>query len=60
MNVQQTTGVRELTAQEVNQVTGGVNISADAWEFGWIVGASATVALGIGAVIGTIIDWLFD
>jgi hypothetical protein len=58
MNVQQTTGVRELTAEELDQVTGAM--SADTWEFLWTMGASATAALGISAVIGTIIDWLFD
>jgi hypothetical protein len=58
MNAQQTTGVRELTAQELDQVTGGM--SADTWEFTWIVGASAMAAATISAVIGTILDWIFD
>ena len=29
MNAQQTIGIRELTAQELDQVTGAVNISAN-------------------------------
>ena len=31
MNVQETTGIRELTAQELDHVTGGTNTTTTQW-----------------------------
>jgi hypothetical protein len=55
MNAHATTGIRELTAQELDQVTGGYINSqeTEAWVF------SITVAVGILTSVGAFLEWLF-
>ena len=56
MSVQQTTGIRELSADELDQVTGGnLEIRGRVGIFtGFTLGAAV-----IG-VVGHILNWLFD
>ena len=55
MNVQETTGIRELTAQEVDHVTGGTNY------YNQTLGLTIGVGLGIvGTAISAFLGWLFD
>jgi hypothetical protein len=59
MNANATTGIRELTAQELDHVTGG-EISTGGWNTGWGVGAAAVFITGaVMAVAGAFWDWLF-
>jgi hypothetical protein len=54
MNVQETTGIRDLTAQELDQVNGGTGYDAT-------LGLAIGVGIGIvGALIGGFLGWLFD
>jgi hypothetical protein len=55
MNAHVTTGIRELTAQELGEVTGGARSDFD---------TTAAVFAGIltvtvGTVVGLFLDWLF-
>jgi hypothetical protein len=56
MNANVTTGTRELTAQELDQVTGGFlpENRAEGFVFGLTIGTAFIT--GVGAVL----DWLFD
>jgi hypothetical protein len=63
MNANATTGIRELTAQELDQVTGG-EISTAGWQTGWGIAAAGAFVGGViisvgGAAIGALLDWLF-
>ena len=54
MNVQETTGIRELSVEELDLVSGG--------EFGMDWGATARLAFNvtvIGSAVLGLIDWLF-
>ena len=55
MNAQETTGIRELTAQEVDHVTGGTNY------YNQTLGLAIGVAVGtvLSVVGGAIWNWLF-
>jgi hypothetical protein len=61
MNANVTTGIRELTAQELDQVTGGTSLiegmsNGEAMTFGFVIsGLIAGAAYGLGCLI----DWLF-
>jgi hypothetical protein len=55
MNTNATTEIRELTAQELDQVTGGA-ADMDQYEAG--VFAGVMTALIGGAIVG-LLDWLF-
>jgi hypothetical protein len=58
MNASVTTGVRELSAQELDQVTGGLGVATGMsdGEFWFAVGIGASfIASGITALF----DWLF-
>jgi lactobin A/cerein 7B family class IIb bacteriocin len=50
MNVQETTGIRELTAQELDQVNGGVILEA------YVITMAAVVLSGS---LGGLWEWLF-
>ena len=60
MNVQETTGIRELTTAELDAVHGG----DIAMPYGWSVfDVALFVTAGItvvGSWIGGILDWIFD
>jgi hypothetical protein len=58
MNANATTGIRELTAQELDQVTGGASWSQGMsdGEFAFVIGLGA--AMVYGAFVG-LWDWLF-
>jgi hypothetical protein len=58
MSVQQTTGIRELSGQELDQVTGG--LSYDRFESAWVVGVSAILAGAVIGVAARIWSWLTD
>jgi hypothetical protein len=55
MNAQQTTAIRELTAQELDEVTGGIS-----FENGVILFMSASLGGALVGAIGHIFEWLFD
>jgi hypothetical protein len=58
MDVNATTGIRELTAQELDQVTGGASWSEGmtGGEWGFIISVGGAVLYG--AVAG-LLEWLF-
>ena len=59
MNVQETTGIRELTTAELDAVQGGV-----AMPHGWSVfdvGLFVTAGIAVvGSFLGGILDWILD
>ena len=55
MNVQETTGIRDLTAQELDHVTGG-QITGYDQTVGIVIGFSIAI---VGAAIGGLLGWLF-
>ena len=59
MNVQETTGTRELTTAELDAVQGGV-----AMTHGWSVfdvGLFVTAGIAVvGSFLGGILDWILD
>jgi hypothetical protein len=57
MNAYVTTGIRELTAQELDQVTGGRGAEMDQTE---MIAAGLTIGWLIGTAIGSLLSWLFD
>jgi hypothetical protein len=57
MNGYVTTGTRELTAQEFDQVTGG--FSRDASYEAGAVFLSVSLVAAVGGAIGSFLDWLF-
>ena len=52
MNVQETTGIRKLTAQELDQVNGGVSDQRFVFNF-------VTAAIAVGGILSAIGEWLF-
>ncbi len=58
MSVQQTTGIRELSAHELDQVTGGM--SFDTFQSIWMVSVGMAAAVTVGAALGRLWDWLTD
>jgi lactobin A/cerein 7B family class IIb bacteriocin len=54
MNVQETTGIRELTAQELDQVNGGVILEAAVIGF-----MTVCMVTTVGCMLGALADWLF-
>jgi len=54
MNVQETTGIRELTAQELDQVNGGVIFEVAAIGF-----MTVSMVATVGCMLGALADWLF-
>ena len=60
MNANEMTAIRELTVQELDQVTGGATISAGDTGDGLLVWASLSVMVGCAAALGNALwDWLF-
>jgi hypothetical protein len=57
MNVQETTGIRELSARELDHVTGG-QISGPQSGFEAAV-LGAVIGGWIAVAAGTLLDWLF-
>jgi hypothetical protein len=53
MNAHVGTGIRELTAQELDQVTGGRGAEMDAVEF-------LVFSVTMGGLVGSAICWLWD
>ena len=58
MNVQETTGIRELAARELDQVTGGRMGDDTIFGDGGAIGAAGFGAV-IGLMLGGLIDWIF-
>jgi hypothetical protein len=53
MNAQATTDIRELTTQEIDQVTGGESaLEIGLWAGLWCLGA--------GTVLGALLSWIFE
>jgi hypothetical protein len=57
MNANATTGIRELTALEMDEVAGGLTYQ-EAVEYGQM-GVIGGIAFVVGAGIGALLDWLF-
>jgi hypothetical protein len=58
VNAQEATGIRELTAQEIDHVTGGVvTSSSEPWAVMTFVGVVGGL---VGTALGALIDWIFD
>jgi hypothetical protein len=59
MNAYEMTTTRELTAQELDQVTGGAGwtYGMDNWELGAV---TFGIAMAIGGAVLGLLDWLFD
>ena len=56
MNVQETTGIRELTVEELDHVTGGFTYGMTNGEAGFLTGVFTFV---VGGAIMGLLDWLF-
>jgi hypothetical protein len=55
MNANETTGIRELTAQELDEVTGGSTM-----EYNWFESTRLAISItAIGGAVLGLIDWLF-
>jgi hypothetical protein len=57
MNASATTGSRELSAQELDQVTGGLNYNVS--ENGEYAISFVLIGAMVGSVVGALWDWLF-
>jgi hypothetical protein len=57
MNVHATTGIRELTAQELDQVTGGLIYNPST---GQLVFDIVSISVAVGGILGALVNWLFD
>jgi hypothetical protein len=57
MNVQETTGIRELTAQELDHVTGGLSYNLS--QNGEMIAFGAIVGTMIMTAVGGLLEWLF-
>ena len=56
MNVQETTGIRELTVEELDQVNGGASYDPTTPR---LVFDLVTAAIAVGGILSAIGEWLF-
>jgi hypothetical protein len=59
MNAYATTAIRELTAQELDQVTGGRYVT-DGMDQAELIMSALTIGTVIGGLLGAIFSWIFD
>ena len=57
MNTSATTAIRELNAQELDQVTGGINYNLS--EEGGLAATAAIFTAMFAIAVGGLLEWLF-
>jgi hypothetical protein len=57
MNATATTAIRELNAQELDQVTGGINYNISEYQQGMF--SAVLIGVAVGSVIAGFFEWLF-
>jgi len=59
MNANATTAIRELSAQELDQVTGGITHTAGEMDTTTLYFVTAFAGAAIGSLLAGFFDWLF-